>query len=82
VGVLTFVTPWAFVGATLTGILISGRARFFSGKRRWPARMLARNITRSSPFGLLAAVAGAIGLDWMNLELDDPPARTDLGGVG
>ena len=72
--VVTFVTPWAFFGATLTGILIGGLARFFSGKRRRPTRMLARDITRSSPFGLLAAVAGAIGLDWMHLKLDDPAA--------
>ena len=81
-GVLTFVTPWAFVGATLTGILISGLARFFSGKRRRQARMVARNITRSSPFGLLAAVTGGIGLDWMKPQVRRPLARTDLGEVG
>ena len=72
--VVTFVTPWTFFGATLTGILIGGLARFFAGKRRRPARMLARDIMRSSPFGLLAAIAGAVGLDWMHLKLDDPAA--------
>lgn len=72
--VVTFVTPWTFLGATLTGIVIGGLARFFSGKRRRPARMLARDIMKSSPFGLLAAVAGAVGLDWLHLKLDDPAA--------
>lgn len=72
--VVNFVTPWTFLGATLAGIIIGGLARFFSGKRRRPARMLWRDIMRSSPFGLLAAVAGAIGLDWMHLKLDDPAA--------
>jgi hypothetical protein len=72
--VVTFVTPWTFFGATLTGIIIGGLARFFAGKRRRPARMLARDIMRSSPFGLLAAIAGAIGLDWMHLKLEDPAA--------
>jgi len=72
--VVTFVTPWTFFGATLTGIIIGGLARFFSGKRRKPVRSLARDITRNAPFGLLAAIAGAIGLDWMHLKLDDPAA--------
>jgi hypothetical protein len=72
--VVTFVTPWAFFGATLTGIIIGGLARFYGGKRRKRTRMLGRDIMRSVPFGLMAAVAGAIGLDWMHLKLDDPAA--------
>lgn len=72
--VVTFVTPWAFLGATLIGIVIGGLARFFGGKRRKRNRMLLRDITRSVPFGLLAAIAGAIGLDWMHLKLDDSAA--------
>jgi hypothetical protein len=72
--VVTFVMPWAFFGATLIGIVIGGLARFFGGKRWKRARMLGRDIMRSFPFGLMAAVAGAIGLDWMHLKLDDPAA--------
>jgi hypothetical protein len=72
--VVTFVMPWTFFGATLTGIIIGGLARFFGGKRWKKTRLLGRDIVRSVPFGLMAAVAGAIGLDWMHLKLDDPAA--------
>jgi hypothetical protein len=72
--VVTFVAPWAFLAATLTGIVIGGLARFFGGKRRKRNSMLLRDVARSAPFGLLAAIAGAIGLDWMRLKLDDTAA--------
>lgn len=72
--VVTFVTPWSFLGSTLIGILLGGAARFFGGKRRKHARMLMRDIMKGLPFGVLAAIAGAIGLDWMHLKLDDPAA--------
>ena len=72
--VVTFVTPWAFFAATLIGIIIGGLARFFGGKRRKRTRMLLRDIAKGAPFGLLAAIAGAIGLDWMHLKLDDSAA--------
>jgi uncharacterized membrane protein YfcA len=29
---------------------------------------------KGAPFGVLAAVAGAIGLDWLQLKIDDPAA--------
>ena len=60
--------------AVLAGLLLGGFARFFGGKRWKKTRMLGRDIVRSVPFGLMAAVAGAIGLDWMHLKLDDPAA--------
>ena len=69
-----FVAPWAFLGATLTGILIAGLARFFGAKRRKRANALSRDILKGAPFGVLAAIAGAIGLDWMKLKIDDPAA--------
>jgi len=69
-----FVAPWAFLGAALTGILIAGLARFFGAKRRKRANALSRDILKGAPFGVLAAIAGAIGLDWMKLKIDDPAA--------
>jgi hypothetical protein len=60
-----FVAPWVFLGAAVTGILIAGLARFFGAKRRKRANALTRDILRGAPFGVLAAIAGAIGLDWM-----------------
>ena len=69
-----FVAPWVFLGAAVTGILIAGLARFFGAKRRKRANALTRDILRGAPFGVLAAIAGAIGLDWMKLKIDDPAA--------
>jgi hypothetical protein len=69
-----FVAPWIFLGAAVTGILIAGLARFYGAKRRKRASALTRDILRGAPFGVLAAIAGAIGLDWMKLKIDDPAA--------
>jgi hypothetical protein len=69
-----FVAPWAFLGAAVTGILIAGLARFFGAKRRKRASALTRDVLKGAPFGVLAAIAGAIGLDWMKLKIDDPAA--------
>lgn len=72
--VVTFVAPWVFLAAALTGIVMAGLARFFGAKRRKRASALTRDILKGAPFGALAAVAGAIGLDWVHLKLDDPAA--------
>jgi hypothetical protein len=69
-----FVAPWAFLGAALTGIVLAGLGRFFGAKRRKRPRALTRDVVKGAPFGVLAAVAGAIGLDWLQLKIDDPAA--------
>lgn len=66
--------PIAFVVATLLGILLSGAARFVSAKRRKSARALPWDITKGAPFGLLASIAGAVGLDLAHLKLGEPGA--------
>ena len=70
--IVTFVAPWSFVGATLAGILLGGFARFAGAKRRKKARALYWDMVKGAPFGILAAAAGAIGLDWLQLKIDDP----------
>lgn len=83
--VVTFVAPWVFAGATLAGLVLGGLARFFSAKRKKPARSLPRDILKGSPFGVFAAIAGAIGFDMMHLKLDDPaalPAIVVTAGLG
>jgi hypothetical protein len=66
--------PIAFLVATLFGILLSGAARFVSAKRRKAARALPWDIAKGAPFGLLASIAGAVGLDLANLKLGEPGA--------
>jgi hypothetical protein len=70
--VVTFKAPWTFLSAVAVGILLGGFARFFGGKRQKRAKSLPRDILKGVPFGLLIAAAGAIGLDWFHLKLDDP----------
>jgi hypothetical protein len=72
--VVTFVAPWAFLGAMVTGLLLGGLARFFGAKRRKRASAFTRDLVRGAPFGAFAAIAGAIGFDAVNLKLDDPAA--------
>jgi len=69
-----FVAPWVFLGAALTGIVLAGLGRFFGAKRRKRPRALTRDMVKGAPFGVLAAIAGAIGLDWLQLKIDDPAA--------
>ena len=71
---IDFVAPWTFLGAALTGIVLAGLGRFFGAKRRKRPRALTRDVLKGAPFGVLAAVAGAIGLDWLQLKIDDPAA--------
>jgi hypothetical protein len=70
--VVTFKRPWTFLGATLIGIILGGCARFVSAKRRKRARALYWDIIKGSPFGVIAAAASAIGLDLLQLKIDDP----------
>jgi hypothetical protein len=70
--VVTFKRPWAFIGATLIGIVLGGFARFVNAKRRKRARALYWDIIKGFPFGVIAAAASAIGLDLLQLKIDDP----------
>jgi hypothetical protein len=70
--VVTFERPWAFVGATIAGIVLGGLARFFGAARRKRVKSLYWDVLKGSPFGLIAAAAGAIGLDLFHFKLDDP----------
>ena len=66
--------PISFLVATLLGILLGGAARFVGGKRRKRVRSLPWDITKGAPFGLLASIAGAVGLDLVHLGLGEPAA--------
>jgi hypothetical protein len=71
---ITFKSPWAFLGATLIGIILGGLARFVSAKRRKRARALYWDIIKGFPFGLIAAAGSAVGLDLVQLKIEDPGA--------
>jgi hypothetical protein len=72
--IVTFVAPWAFLGAMIVGILLGGLARFFGAKRRKRASAFTRDVLKGAPFGVFAAIASAVGFDALNLKLDDPAA--------
>ncbi|MFN2397763.1 MAG: hypothetical protein ABR543_03810 [Gemmatimonadaceae bacterium] len=74
--VVIFEPPWTFLSAALAGILLGGFARFFGAKRRKRATSLLWDILKGAPFGVLAAGAGAIGLDLLQLKLDDLASGT------
>ena len=67
-----FNAPWMFLGATLFGVLLGGSARFVSAKRRKKVRALPWDIMKGAPFGFIAAAASAIGLDLLQLKVDEP----------
>jgi hypothetical protein len=67
-----FNAPWMFLGATVIGVLLGGSARFVSAKRRKKVRALSWDIVKGAPFGFIAAAASAIGLDLLQLKVDDP----------
>jgi hypothetical protein len=69
-----FNAPWTFLGATICGLLLGGSARFVSAKRRKKVRALSWDVVKGAPFGFIAAAASAIGLDLLQLKIDDPGA--------
>jgi hypothetical protein len=71
---VTSVPPISFGVAAILGILLGGAARFFGAKRRRRVRSLPWDVARGAPFGLIAAIASAIGLDLIQLKLDEPLA--------
>jgi hypothetical protein len=70
--VIRFEAPWAFLGATLFGLFVGGAARFVSAKRRKRAKAFYWDVLKGAPFGFIAAAASAIGLDLLQLKIDDP----------
>jgi hypothetical protein len=77
--------PIAFLVATLLGILLGGAARFVGGRRRKRVRSLPWDIMKGAPFGVLASIAGAVGLDLVHLGLGEPgalPAITVTAAFG
>jgi hypothetical protein len=70
--VVTFEPPWSFTGATLAGLLLGGLARFVGAKRRKRVRALGWDLLKGAPFGVIAAAASAVGLDLLQLRIDDP----------
>jgi hypothetical protein len=66
--------PLSFLVATLLGIAIGGSARFVAAKRRKRVRSLPWDIIKGAPFGLLASIASAVGLDLAQLKLSEPGA--------
>lgn len=72
--VVTFEPPWRFLQATLFGILLGGFARFVGAKRRKRVRSLYWDLLKGAPFGAIAAAASAIGLDLLQLKIDEPGA--------
>ncbi|MEO5579268.1 MAG: hypothetical protein ABIR58_01305 [Gemmatimonadaceae bacterium] len=72
--VVMFERPWSFLQATLLGIVLGGFARFFGAKRRERVRSLQWDLLKGAPFGAIAAAASAIGLDLVQLKIDEPGA--------
>jgi len=70
--VITFKPPWIFLSATLIVIVLGGFARFVNAKRRKRARAIYWDIIKGFPFGVIAAAASAVGLDMLQLKIDDP----------
>ena len=70
--VVTFAAPWTFLGAAGAGIVLGGLLRWAGAKRRKRLKALSWDVAKGAPAGLLAAAAGAIGLDLLGLGLDEP----------
>ncbi|MFL5606453.1 MAG: hypothetical protein ACJ8AD_08410 [Gemmatimonadaceae bacterium] len=66
---LRFAWPWVFVSAAIAGILLAGWARHSDNRRQ----SLGRALVKGAPFGLLAAIAAAIGIDLVGLKLAGQP---------
>lgn len=63
--------PIAFTVATLIGLLLGGLARFYGAKRRKKGKAFVQDVLKGAPFGIIAAVASAIGLDLLQLKIDE-----------
>lgn len=68
---VTSVAPVAFTVATLVGLVLGGLARFYGATRRKKAKALIHDLLKGAPFGAIAAVASAVGLDLLHLKIDE-----------
>lgn len=69
---VTFVWPWLFLSAMLIGVLVGAALRVFAAKRRSRATRFSRVVVAAFPFGLVTAVAAQVGLDLLQMKLEDP----------
>jgi energy-converting hydrogenase Eha subunit A len=74
---IAFVWPLSFAVATLCGVVLSGLGKFVGAKKPTPRRFLL-DVLRGLPFGIIAAAAGAIGVDLVGLKLTDAVAATSV----
>ncbi len=83
--VVTSKWPVTFLAATFGGTLLGGLARWVSAKRRKKVRALPWDVARGAPFGIIVAIGSAVGLDLLNLKLEEPgalPAIVVLAAIG
>ncbi len=83
--VVTSRWPVSFVAATFVGTVLGGVARWVGARRRKRARALPWDVLRGAPFGVIVAIGSAVGLDLLNLKLDEPgalPAVVVLAAIG
>jgi cobalamin synthase len=64
-----FAWPWIFLSAAVAGILLAGWARRSDNRRQ----SFGRAVAKGAPFGLIAAIAAAIGIDRVGLKLAGQP---------
>ena len=69
--VVTFKPPWVFISALLVGLVLGAFARLMGGKRWRNLGNVGREFAKGAPFGIIAAIGAALGIDWFNLKLDD-----------
>jgi hypothetical protein len=66
---IRFAWPWLFLTAAAAGILLAGWARRSDNRRQ----SFSRAVAKGAPFGLIAAIAAAIGIDLVGLKLAGQP---------
>jgi hypothetical protein len=67
---VSIVWPWLFVSAMVIGVLVGAWAALVGGRAEKP-RSYGAALGKAAPFGLISAVAAALGLDLVGLHLDD-----------
>jgi hypothetical protein len=63
------VWPWLFLTAAAAGILLAGWAR----RSDDGSQSFGNALAKGAPFGLVTAIAGAIGIDLVGLKLTGQP---------
>lgn len=69
-----FAWPWRFLTATLVGILLGGYLKFAIARGRLTRKGFLRAAFRGAPFGILAGLLAALGVDITGFRLTDPGA--------